>query len=367
MTNQQDNLKRLKQNLNVNTVPSKPPFWRRLSPVTPILVVIGVIVALVVIPGVGDTVFDAFKPPIFARTVGNETLIVIATFYETTSTPTESHTKIRRAIEEAAQKAGLTALRVEEEPTVLKADERQQAETLGNLHNASMIIWGEDTGGQLSVNLLNLKQPDLDAAEVNIHQTEGAQLANPHAYAHFIVSDLPEQITFLSFFAVGQSLGQVGNYTRAKKVIEQGIALLDADTQIASLAEAYASLGFLDLFALDDLPSAIVNYTKAIELDPKLAYVYNNRGVALKNQGNLADAIRDLNKAIELDPTYTNAYYNTAAIFARQNRIEAALPPLRRALELDTSHYYLDLIPTNLDFDPIRADPRFKALLAESE
>lgn len=196
------------RDIHINTVAPKPPFWRRPARVNLILAVIGLIAAVLAIPGISDTASDVFRSPSFAPAADTETLIVIATFDETGTTQTESHTKIRRAIEAAARKLGLDTLRVEEDPTVLKADERQQAETLGNLHDASIIIWGEDTGVQVLVNFLKLKQPDFDPAEIRINKTQRTAVANPSAYSAFIVSDLPGQLTFLAYFAVEQSLTQ---------------------------------------------------------------------------------------------------------------------------------------------------------------
>jgi hypothetical protein len=57
---------------------------------------------------------------------------------------------------------------------------------------------GADTSVRVTVNYLNLKQPYFHAAEVQISETERTQLANPSAYARFVTSDLPGQLT-LSF------------------------------------------------------------------------------------------------------------------------------------------------------------------------
>ncbi|GAB4408309.1 MAG: hypothetical protein Fur0044_01530 [Anaerolineae bacterium] len=156
--------------------------------------VISLIVAVLAILGLSDAGLDVFRPPLFAPAPADETLIVIATFYEPGATPTEPHTQIRQAIEAAAQEAGLDSLRVEEEPTVLRADEHRQAETLGNLHHASMIIWGEATGEAVLVNFLNLKQPDAEVVEVKINEAEPTQLANLDAYARLSVSVLEAMV-----------------------------------------------------------------------------------------------------------------------------------------------------------------------------
>ena len=50
--------------------------------------------------------------------------------------------------------------------------------------------------------------------------------------------------------------------------------------------------------------------TKAIELDPKYVFAYNNRGNAYEKKGEHDLAIADFDKAIEIDPKYAFAYDN---------------------------------------------------------
>jgi tetratricopeptide (TPR) repeat protein len=88
------------------------------------------------------------------------------------------------------------------------------------------------------------------------------------------------------------------------------------------------------------------------------------RGNTYYNLTNYEQALSDYTRAIELDPNYATAYYNMACSYALQGQIDAALPPLTRALELNPSHY-LELTVIDSDFDAIRTDPRFQALLAK--
>ena len=53
---------------------------------------------------------------------------------------------------------------------------------------------------------------------------------------------------------------------------------------------------------------ALEAFTKAIELNPKYAEAYNNRGIAHLKLGNYQQAIRDYDKAIKLDPKNAMAY-----------------------------------------------------------
>ena len=101
----------------------------------------------------------------------------------------------------------------------------------------------------------------------------------------------------------------------------------------------------------------------AAEPLPRKALHYFAKALANQSLAHYEAALADYGRAIELNPEDATAFYNTACAYALQSDIEAALPPLRRALELDPD--ILNDIPTDTDFDPIRDDSRFQALLAE--
>jgi len=169
-----------------------------------------VIISVFVIGIFGVVIYPSVEqwlptPRAFATQADGETLIVIATFHGQAAAADEPHVQIRRAIASEAVKHNEQQLRVEVEPIELTSDQRSEAEALGNRYNASMVIWGEDTGVEVIVNFLNLKEPSFDAASTIITETERTQLANPSAYARFITNDLPRTMGFFAFFALGQS------------------------------------------------------------------------------------------------------------------------------------------------------------------
>jgi tetratricopeptide (TPR) repeat protein len=204
----------------------------------------------------------------FSPATQEETLILIATFYHTEGVAdTDVHGEIHRAIQKVASDLDLRRLRIEIEPTRLRADDQDEANKLGQRYQASMIIWGEDTGVRLTVNYLNLVESASFATEVQISETERAQLANPSAYASFVTSDLPGQLTFLSFFAIGQSFVSQKAYPDAVQAIERAIASRSPESKPEGLADAYFGLGWLYQIPLEDNEQAIDAYTKAIVLN----------------------------------------------------------------------------------------------------
>jgi TonB family protein len=66
----------------------------------------------------------------------------------------------------------------------------------------------------------------------------------------------------------------------------------------------------------DDNDRAIVDFTKAIELDPEGASAYNHRGVAYTSKRDFDSALADFDKAIQFDPLLNNAHYNRGLAFA---------------------------------------------------
>src|SRR5262245_25273639 len=72
-------------------------------------------------------------------------------------------------------------------------------------------------------------------------------------------------------------------------------------------AENYSRLGDTYL-TRGELEQAITSYSKAIELDPKLAEAYNNRGLAYARKGQYERAVGDFSRAVEINPTFERAY-----------------------------------------------------------
>ena len=54
---------------------------------------------------------------------------------------------------------------------------------------------------------------------------------------------------------------------------------------------------------LEDLERSIIEYNRAIELNPELALAYANRGLMLLQQGKDLQAEQDISRALALDPS----------------------------------------------------------------
>lgn len=117
-------------------------------------------------------------------------------------------------------------------------------------------------------------------------------------------------------------------------------ALLDYNKAIQmnpSKASLFNSRGKM-YFDMGRTHECINDYNTATQLDPTLSEAWINRGAAHAAQGNLQQALADFNKGIEVDPTYLNGYMNRSLLFNQTQQFDKAL------LDYNT---YLKLRPNN--------------------
>ncbi len=282
----------------------------------------------------------------FPPAAEDETLIVIATFYRAEGLlNAEVYNEIRRAIQANIDELDLgNNVQVKVEPTILRTENRSEAEALGNQYNASLIIWGEETSLRMEVSFLNLKEPDFDAAEATISETEKNQIAsmsNPDAYSDFVLEELPGQFNFLSFFALGQTAYSQENYGEAIELLETAVAAISDSSLIDSseveIDDAYFRLGWL-YQTTEQLQSAVAAYDQTIALNPEYTEAYNNRGIAFDNQGEFEQAIADYDQAIAINPKEASAFMNRGNAYAKQGEYEQALADYGRAIDLNPEY-----------------------------
>ncbi|MBI5395709.1 MAG: tetratricopeptide repeat protein [Verrucomicrobia bacterium] len=83
-----------------------------------------------------------------------------------------------------------------------------------------------------------------------------------------------------------------------------------------------------------DYDGAIADYNRALELDPKYALAYNNRGLVKSNKGDQDAAIADFDRALELDPKLAFAYNNRGKAYMEKGDYERAIQGCNRSIEL---------------------------------
>jgi len=92
-----------------------------------------------------------------------------------------------------------------------------------------------------------------------------------------------------------------------------------------------------ELRAKEELKSALAAYDKVLEIDPKFADAYNNKGNIYLNINAYGAALELFNKAIELDPQHRVAYINRASIWDAIGEPEKAIEDATKAVQFATT------------------------------
>lgn len=100
-----------------------------------------------------------------------------------------------------------------------------------------------------------------------------------------------------------------------------------------NIAVAYNGLG--NYYELQqDLPTALTNYTKAVDMTPSFQLAYISRGDIYRQLGKNELAIQDSEKALALNPKDARPYLNMAGAYVGKKAYEKALVALNKAIQL---------------------------------
>ena len=84
--------------------------------------------------------------------------------------------------------------------------------------------------------------------------------------------------------------------------------------------------------------TAIFDYTKGIEINPRYIEAYNLRGNAYHQLGQLDKAIADNTKALEIDVNYVQGYYNRGLFYSEDRQLEKAIIDYSKAIEINQKY-----------------------------
>ena len=104
-------------------------------------------------------------------------------------------------------------------------------------------------------------------------------------------------------------------------------------------ARAYDKRG-LAYVSTRNYEQAIIDYTKAIALDPNFAEAYNNRSTAHLVMGNYGQAVVDCDRALALAPEFVAAYVNRGIAYTGLRDYDQALADYATALDLTPGNIY---------------------------
>ena len=91
-------------------------------------------------------------------------------------------------------------------------------------------------------------------------------------------------------------------------------------------------------FRMQQYDDAIVDYTRAIDIDSAFVQAYFYRGATYDTVQRYDKAIADYTRAIEIDSTYAEAYINRGATYDTVQRYDEAIADYTRAIEIDSTY-----------------------------
>lgn len=108
---------------------------------------------------------------------------------------------------------------------------------------------------------------------------------------------------------------------------------------------------------------AITVYDAALDMKPDKHEALNSKSVSLLQLGRYEDAITLYESLIKQTPKDVSPRYNRACGYALSKQLDNALESLQQAITLDDTNQYIEMAQTDSDFENIRHEPKFIALL----
>jgi len=99
------------------------------------------------------------------------------------------------------------------------------------------------------------------------------------------------------------------------------------------------------LHKLGNLKKAVINYERALSVDPKFVFAHNNLGNVLKDLGKFDEALSKYQHSIKLDANYVQAYYNQGLVYKKIHKYSESIRSFQSALKIKSDYIdaYFDL------------------------
>jgi tetratricopeptide (TPR) repeat protein len=143
---------------------------------------------------------------------------------------------------------------------------------------------------------------------------------------------------------------------------EEALTACDRAFKIDSKNDQALNTQALALSLLNNFDKAITAIDEAINLEPKEVLYRANRGIILARAGRYTEALADCEQAIKQNPKHESGYYGKACCYALQGEIGQAIDNLQKAIDIAPRRSRSEA-KHNPDFDSIRDDERFRALM----
>ncbi|HLP92172.1 MAG TPA: tetratricopeptide repeat protein [Nostocaceae cyanobacterium] len=142
----------------------------------------------------------------------------------------------------------------------------------------------------------------------------------------------------------------LNSYDNALKIKPDHPGVLNAKSLVLSFLNRYNE--------------ALETLDKVLKIEPQKSLYWANKGIILSRAGFYQEGLKNCEKAIQLNPDDESGYYATACCYVLQGVIDLALKNLQKAININSHRCRLEA-KTNPDFDSIRNDSQFQALMQQ--
>ena len=186
-----------------------------------------------IIPTNTPTPIPSVTPWPFDPALDGEILIIISKFAISDGlVDTKIEEEIELAINEKLKEINGLNVRVGLEPTILDVDNEDEARALGENYNASLIIFGENTGARITIKYLDLKNPQHISTNSGITDITNSQIGSPANFVEFVTEDLPNQLEVVSLLVIGQSYWNDGAYDESISIFNLALDIDSGNSHI---------------------------------------------------------------------------------------------------------------------------------------
>ncbi len=117
-----------------------------------------------------------------------------------------------------------------------------------------------------------------------------------------------------------------------------GLVFAVAGLGVLAITSSRAEQHLYRAMVTTNLDESIIEYNKALQLNPFNPTAYNNRGNAYYENSEYDQAISDFTKAIELKYYYWEAYSGRGEVYADKGDFDKAISDFTKAIELNFNY-----------------------------
>lgn len=136
------------------------------------------------------------------------------------------------------------------------------------------------------------------------------------------------------FTSYSRNIFEKGLKKLRKKDFKGALEVFDELAEIEPMYEVFHNRGSI-YFKMNNYENAILDYTKAIQLDPNLPEAYLGLGIVYTRLGQYEKAEYHYSKVIQVEPANENAYTNRGFARMKLQNFSGALEDFNQSLRLN--------------------------------